>query len=240
MAWQPAAGSWAGGGGAALIHQPNLDAGLFCLVAQGLNQVSAAPLPQPEVVDPTGILGGDAGGVADHQHADSMRDREGDDLVGRLVVGLVDAAAVTCLDSAQSEPISPPAARASLPGLGRPPGCPGLSSLLIMQVQEALGPDRPPRHQQARLVGDHRVGVDDAKIHPCHPMGVQVVVLNGHGGGDGQPELSTIGHQGDRTDLAGRIGDGRRDPIAVCGQASAEPDNPWVSMGLNWSTPRVD
>jgi hypothetical protein len=49
--------------------------------------------------------------------------------------------------------------------------------------------------------------VDDAKVHPGHPIRVQVVLVNGHGGGDGQPELATIGHQGHRPDLGGRIRD---------------------------------
>jgi hypothetical protein len=61
-------------------------------------------------VDSTGVVAGDAGGVAHRQHTDLVTEGEGDDLVGRLVVGLVDAAAVACLDPAQPKPIAPPAA----------------------------------------------------------------------------------------------------------------------------------
>ena len=82
-----------------------------------------------------------------------------------------------------------------------------MAGLLITQVQEALGADRPARHQQANLLGDHGIGVYDAKVHPGHPIRVQVVLVNRHGGGDGQPELATIGDQGHRPDLGGRIRD---------------------------------
>jgi hypothetical protein len=108
----PSAAGWAGGGGAALIHHANLDAGPFGLVAQRLDQVGAAPLPQPQVVDWTGAVGGDAGGVADRQHADPVVDGEGDDVVGSLVVSLVDAAAVT---ASQSRP--PSASKGDRPDL---------------------------------------------------------------------------------------------------------------------------
>jgi hypothetical protein len=94
----PPPAGWAGGRGAALVHQANLDAGLFGLVAQHLDQVGAAPLPQPQVVNPTGIVAGDAGRIADHQHADPLAHGEGNDLPGRLVVGLVDPPAVAGLD----------------------------------------------------------------------------------------------------------------------------------------------
>jgi len=49
--------------------------------------------------------------------------------------------------------------------------------------------------------------VDDAKIHPGHPSGVQIVLVDGDRGGDRQPELAAIGQQGDRPDLVGRIRD---------------------------------
>jgi hypothetical protein len=50
--------------------------------------------------------------------------------------------------------------------------------------------------------------MDDAKIHSRYLTSVQVVGVDGDGGGDGQPEPAAIGQQGDRTDLVGRIGDG--------------------------------
>jgi hypothetical protein len=61
-------------------------------------------------------------------------------------------------------------------------------------VEVVLGADGSPRHQQACLLGDHGVGVDDAKVDSGHPIGVQVVVLlDGDGGGDRQPQPSTVG-----------------------------------------------
>jgi hypothetical protein len=49
-----------------LVHQPHHDAGQLGLVPQRTQQVGAAPLPQPEVLYSTGVLAGDALGVA-HQ-----------------------------------------------------------------------------------------------------------------------------------------------------------------------------
>jgi hypothetical protein len=110
--------------------------------------------------------------------------REGDDLAGGLVVGLVDAAAVAGLGSLLGPPIAAPAARPALSGLGSPPGCSGLASLLVLEVQVALGPHRPPRHQQPGVLGHDRVRVDDAKVHPSGLIGVRVVLGNDHRGGD--------------------------------------------------------
>jgi hypothetical protein len=110
--------------------------------------------------------------------------REGDDLAGGLVVGLVDAAAVAGLGPPLGPPIATPAARPALPGLGSPPGCSGLASLLVLEVQVALGPHRPPRHQQPGVLGHDRVRVDDAKVHPSDPIRVKVVLGSGHRGGD--------------------------------------------------------
>jgi hypothetical protein len=88
-------------------------------------------LAQPQVVDPTGLVGGDADGITDHQRPDPVLDGEGDGLIGGLVVGLADAAAVACLDPAQSEPMATPAARTAVPGPGCPSGRLGLASLLV-------------------------------------------------------------------------------------------------------------
>jgi hypothetical protein len=95
----PLAGG-AGGGGPTLVHQPHHDACQFGLVAQGLEQVGAAPLPQPEIVHPASVLVGDARWVTDHQGADLVLEREGDDLPGGLVLGLVDATAMPRLHPA--------------------------------------------------------------------------------------------------------------------------------------------
>jgi hypothetical protein len=114
----PLAGG-AGGGGAPLIHQPHYHPGLLGLVAQRLQQVGAAPPPQPEVLHPTNVPVGDALGVAHHQGADALLDGEGDHLLGGLVLGLVDATAMPRLrtthaprgparpDTAAGEPAAP-------------------------------------------------------------------------------------------------------------------------------------
>ena len=40
--------------------------------------------------------------------------------------------------------------------------------------------------------------MDDAKIHSRYLTSVQVVGVDGDGGGDGQPEPAAIGQQGER------------------------------------------
>jgi hypothetical protein len=87
----------AGRAAAPLIHQPYSDACTFGLVPQGSQQVSAAPLPQPQVLHPTNIPVGDPLRVTDQQGPDPLLDGEADNLLGGLVVGLVDAAAMACL-----------------------------------------------------------------------------------------------------------------------------------------------
>jgi hypothetical protein len=62
--------------------------------------VSAAPLPQSQVLHPTNIPLGDPLGVADQQDADPIANGEVDDLFGGLMLGLVDAAAVAGLHPA--------------------------------------------------------------------------------------------------------------------------------------------
>src|SRR4029453_12327891 len=85
---------------------------------------------------------------------------------------------------ARAPPIATPAARPALPGLGSPPSCSGLASLLVLEVQVALGPHPPPRHKPPGVLGHDRVRVDDAKIHPSDLIRVKFVLLNGHRGGD--------------------------------------------------------
>jgi hypothetical protein len=82
----------AGGGAPALVDQPHPDAGLFGLVPQRPKQVGAAPLPQPQVVGPTGVAVGDPLGITHQQGPDPTANGEADHLPGGLVVGLVDAA----------------------------------------------------------------------------------------------------------------------------------------------------
>jgi hypothetical protein len=79
-------------------------------------------------------------------------------------------------------------------------------------MQVALGAKRPARHKQARLPGDHRIGMDDAKIHSSHPARVQVVLVDGDGGGDREPKLATVGEQRDRSDLPSGVGKGTGQP----------------------------
>jgi hypothetical protein len=45
-------------------------------------------------------------------------DGEGDDLLGRLMMGVVDAAAMARLSAAQPGPVAAPAAGPALPGVG--------------------------------------------------------------------------------------------------------------------------
>jgi hypothetical protein len=44
-----------------------------------------------------------------------------------------------------------------------------VAGLLVVQVQPAFGADRPTGDQQPGVLGDHRVGVDDTKVHPGNP-----------------------------------------------------------------------
>jgi hypothetical protein len=130
---------------------------------------------------------GDALGVSDDQDGNSVPKGIPDDLIGCLVVGLVDAT--------------------TMPGLGLP-----LAGSLIVQVKVVLSADRPARDQQTRLLANNRIGVDHAKVHTCDPRGVQVMPLDGNSGGDGQPQLAAVGEQGDRSDLFGRVGQGAGHP----------------------------
>jgi hypothetical protein len=57
--------------------------------------------------------------VTDHKRAHPLLEREGDDLLCCLVVGLVDTATMTRLNSTQLRPVTPPAARADLAPFGR-------------------------------------------------------------------------------------------------------------------------
>jgi hypothetical protein len=96
----------------------------------------------------------------------------------------MDAAAMARLSPTHPSPMPAPAPRPALAG----PGCPacglGLPGLLIIEMQVAVGAERPPRHQQPRGLSHDGVGVDDPKVHPSDPPLVQVMVLDGDGGGD--------------------------------------------------------
>jgi hypothetical protein len=192
---------------AALVHQPHHDAGPFGLVPQRPKQVGAAPLPQPQVVGPTDIPLGDPLGITHQQGPHPPLDSEGDRLLGGLMLGLVDAATMARLDAALLGAVAAPAARTPLPGPGRSSGRSGLPCLLVVQVQPTLGAQRPPGDQQPGLLGDDRVGVDDAKVDPGNPTWIQIMLLDRDGGGDRQPQPPASVEQGDGADLLGRVGD---------------------------------
>ena len=136
----------AGGGGVTLVHQPHHDACQLGLVPQGLQQVGAAPLPQAEVLHPTGVPAGNALGIAHHQGADTLPDSEGDDLLGGLMLGLVDTAAMPGLGPPHARPVVAPTPRPAPPWSWCPSGGLGLAGLLGAQVQVSLGANRPARN----------------------------------------------------------------------------------------------
>jgi len=218
----PVAGG-AGGGGATLIYQPHHHSGLFGLVAQGLEQVGAAPLPQAEVLHPAHIPVGDPPGVAHQPGPDPVLHGEGDDLLGSLVLGLVDAAAMPRLDLPQPGPMAAPAARPALPRLGCASGGLGLPDLLILEVQVGLGAECPARDQQPGVLGDDRLGVEDPQVHSCDSGRVQVVVLlDGDGGGDRQPQPPTLGQQRHGPQRLWWVGERAGQPHPQLGLASCD------------------
>jgi hypothetical protein len=111
-AWlgDPAPACHAGGGGASLVHQPHLDAGDLRLVAQGLQQMRAAPLAKSQVLHPADVLVGDAPQITNNEDAHSLLDSECDHHPGRLVARLANAPAVSSLVSSLLEPVAAPSA----------------------------------------------------------------------------------------------------------------------------------
>jgi hypothetical protein len=63
--------------------------------------------------------------------------------------------------------------------------------------------------------------MDDAKIHPSHPTRIEVLRLDGDGGGDCEPQPPPIGEQRDRSDLLDGIGNGAGQPHPQHGMALA-------------------
>jgi len=174
-------------GGAMFIDNSNLDPSSFGLVAQRLQQMDAAPLSQPEVLRTTDVTVSDAPQIADHQGAGPLFDHEGNHLLGRLVVGLMDATTVTSVQLTLPRSVSAPAARASLPALRCLAGCSDLASLAIAQVQIVVGADGAPRNQQSCLLSHDGVGMNDAEINPGHMLWVEIELLNRDRGGNVQP-----------------------------------------------------
>lgn len=136
-----------GGGRAALVHQPNDKSHAGRLVPQRSKQVSTPPLPQSQVLCSARVSVGNPLGVTDHQNTYPLLECESDDLRCGLVVGLVDTATMTRLNSTQLRPVPSPAARATLARFGRTMSRLRLACLLVLQVEIALGADRAPRHQ---------------------------------------------------------------------------------------------
>src|SRR5438132_795884 len=128
-------------------------------------------------VTPSGVPVADPLGVPDAKGPHPVVDRPGDHRLSGLVVGLVDAPAVAdlppALGSAELSP-SPRPPLAPAGGLSPHPPCPRLG---VGEVQVALGPQAPPRHEQGLVSCDHGEGMDDAGVHAGDDTRVQVVVL---------------------------------------------------------------
>lgn len=96
--------------GASLVHEPHLDSGELCLVAQGLHQMGAVPLAKSPVLHPACIRASDAAKIANSQDSYPMLDSKGDHLPGRRVVRLANSPTVAGLIPSFLEPVAAPAA----------------------------------------------------------------------------------------------------------------------------------
>jgi hypothetical protein len=183
----------AGRRGPMLINQPHKDPLPLGLVAEDSQQVGAAPPAQSEVLHPPRIPVGDSAKITNRQGADPLLDSEGDDLLCGFVLSLVDATTMTRFDPALPCTMASPTPRPMLPRFRGSTGGLGLPCLLILEVQVALGAERATGHQEAGLLGDDRIGMDDAEIDTGDPLGVEVMLVDGDGGGDRQPQLAAVG-----------------------------------------------
>jgi hypothetical protein len=176
--------------------------------------VGASPLSSAEVLLPARALAGDALEVTNQQGADLVLDSKGDRLLGGFMLGLMDATAMARLHPPHAMPVTAPSPRSALATPGSSPGRLGVAGLLVPEMQITLGAKCPTRDQQPRLPGDHRVGMDDAKVYPCHAARAPAVLLDRDGGGDREPQPTPFGEQRDRPDLLGgvRNGTGQPDP----------------------------
>src|SRR5207253_7392935 len=124
------------------------DARHLRLVLEGSDQMRTPPVAKAQVLAPAGVPLADPLGVAHPKGAHLVVDRPGHDRLRGLVLCLADAPTVAGLMSALAPaelapaPRSPPAPARRL-GTHLPP--PGLG---VGEVQVALGPHRPPRHEQ--------------------------------------------------------------------------------------------
>src|SRR5437870_2989004 len=151
----------AGRGGPPLVHLHHLDARQLRLVLQGSDEMGAPPVAQSEVLAPSRISPADPLGVTYAKRAHPVVDRPGDHGLRGLVVCLADATAVAGLPAAlgPTELARAPRPPLALPrSLASHVACPGLG---VGEVQVALGPQRPPRHEEGLLSCDHGEGMDE-------------------------------------------------------------------------------
>jgi hypothetical protein len=149
----------------------------------------APPVAQPEVLSLAYVPVADALGVAHPKGPHLVVDRPGDHGLGGLVLSLMDPPAVAGLRPALGSPQLSPSSRSPLAlprSLASHVACPGLG---VGQVQVALGPQAPTRHEQGLFSCDHGEGMDDAGVHAGDDIRIEVVVLGAQGCGhiDVQP-----------------------------------------------------
>jgi hypothetical protein len=92
-----------------------------------------------------------------------------------------------------------------LPWLGCAPAHRNLAGLPVLQVKPALGADRSTRHQHSGVLGDHGIRMDDAEIHPCYSILIQIVLRAWNGRSDREPQQSSFCEQRHGADLLGWI-----------------------------------
>src|SRR5438309_5445988 len=158
----PPAATQAGRGGPPLVDLHHNDARHLRLVLESPDEMGAPPVAKPQVLAPARVPVADPPGVADDKGAHPVVDRPGDHGLRRLVVSLADAPAVAGLPAALGPTKPAPAPGAPLAparGLGTHPASPGLG---VGEVQVALGPQDPPRHEQGLVSCDDGEGMDDA------------------------------------------------------------------------------
>ena len=73
--------------------------------------------------------------------------------------------------------------------------------------------------------------MDDAEVHPGYSAGIEMMLLDGDGGGHRQPQPPTIGQQCDCADLLGRVRQGAASRTHSAGWALATGSRirrPWI------------
>jgi hypothetical protein len=128
------AAAGAGRGRTTFVHHSELYSRLLCFAAENLNEMCTTPLAQPEILDTARIAFSDAPKIADQQCANPLLGGELNDLSSGLVMPLIDAAAMTGLDTALLVSVPPPASRTALPRLRRTAGSFRAPGLLVAHV----------------------------------------------------------------------------------------------------------